>query len=263
MTAAGVRHHWRLGLLILSLLCSSASRAESFEVADHGLLRLPSQVGVVQLDRLTIGASGKLLIPVSITELQVAHLTMKPGAKISIAPHPQPFVLTVRQVDIADGSVIAASGAHGDRGEPGGQGTDLKLTLESGSLANLTVDVRGGDGGQGLAGQAGQSGKSAACWGRGSRDGSSGGDGGDGWPGGNGGRVDLMLGQSQWLEVIDVMLSGGAGGGAGEPGSAGKGGSEARCWLYSLGSAGRDGEPGAPGNPARDGLPGELKVHSI
>lgn len=261
MTAAGLLNHLRSGLLMLALLCSQMSGAESFEVADYGLLRLPSQLGVVQLDRLTIGASGKLLVPVSITELQVAKLTMKPGAKISIAPHAQPFVLTIRQADIADGSVIAASGAHGDRGEPGGRGTDLRLAIESGSLANLTVDVRGGDGGQGRAGQAGQSGKNAACWGRGSRDGESGGDGGDGWPGGDGGRVDLVLGQAQWLEVVDVMLSGGAGGAAGEPGAAGKGGSEASCWLYSLGSTGRDGSPGVPGKPSRAGQSGVLKIN--
>ncbi len=250
-----------MSLLILAWFCSQGSWADTFEVADRGLLRLPSLVGAVQLDRLTIGESGKLLIPASITELYVAQLTLKSGAKISIAPQPTPFVLNIQHAQIADGSVIAASGAHGSRGESGGHGTDLRLTIASGSLANLTVDVRGGDGGQGVPGEPGTSGKNAACWGRGSRDGLSGGNGGDGAPGGNGGHVELVLGQDQWLEVIDVMLSGGAGGLAGEPGAAGKGGSQADCWLYSLGDTGSDGQPGVAGKPAHDGQPGVVRVN--
>lgn len=264
MVTAGILKHWHIYPLVLALLGgllgSNGSRAESFEVADHGLLRLPSLAGAVQLDSLTVGASGKLLVPVTITELRINQLSLKRGAKISIAPHQQPFVLTIQRAQIADGSVIAASGGHGDRGEPGGKGTDLDLSIQSGSLANLTVDVRGGNGGQGIQGQVGQSGKNAACWGRGSRDGLSGGNGGDGLPGGDGGHVSLALGQSQWLEVIDVMLSGGAGGAAGEPGSAGKGGAEASCWLYSLGDVANDGQPGEAGSAAQAGRSGVLSV---
>lgn len=234
--------------------------AQSFQVPEGGLLRLPNQVSENHIEKLSVAVGAKLLIPATISTLVIEDLRMAEKARISIAPRDEPFVLTLKEAFLADGSVIAAVGSHGDFGVPGGRGTDLRLTINSGDIANLVIDVSGGKGGEGWAGAQGQDGKNAACWGFGSSAGTNGGHGSDGMPGGDGGNIDLSLAQARWLEVIDVRQQGGLGGLAGAAGTPGKGGRSASCWLYSLGDKAADGEVGSVGKPAEPGNPGILRV---
>ena len=250
--------HWALGALLWG--AAVAALAQTFQVPDNGLLRLPKLQSETQLETLAVGEAGKLLIPGSINTLVVNELIMEKRARISIAPRNSKFTLVVKHGRIADGSVVAAVGAHGDVGVPGGRGTDMKLVIEAGSIANLVVDVSGGKGGQGWAGTAGEDGRNAVCWGLGSSSGGDGGDGSDGMPGGDGGNLELSLAQSQWLEVIDIRQQGGQGGDAGVAGRAGKGGNSASCWMYSLGDKSQDGRQGQTGRAAAAGQPGILRV---
>ncbi|WP_167180936.1 hypothetical protein [Pseudomaricurvus hydrocarbonicus] len=231
-----------------------------YAVNDHGWLRLPSNHRDLTLESLAVGTAAKLFVPADIRSLRVNHLTLSHKAIVSIAPRYEEFVLTVQRADFADGSMIVATGENGDLGVPGGHGTDLRLTLASGRIANLTLDTRGGDGGRGWPGEAGQNGRDATCWGRGTSRGQSGGQGGDGQPGGDGGNITLKLADPQWLEVIDVRQYGGQGGLAGEAGAAGKGGDPASCWLYSLGRDARGGHAGSPGKASSAGRQGILRV---
>ncbi len=234
--------------------------AQTFLVPDGGLLRLPNEVNENYIEKLSVGEGAKLLIPSTIPALVIEDLDMAEKARISIAPRDEPFMLTLKRVRLADGSVVAAVGSHGDVGVPGGRGTDLRLTIHSGKIANVVIDVSGGNGGDGWAGAQGRDGKDAACWGFGASAGSNGGHGSDGLPGGNGGNIDLSLAQAHSLEVIDIRQQGGRGGEAGAAGVAGKGGRSASCWLYSLGDVAADGKAGSQGEPAEAGNPGILRV---
>lgn len=269
-----VRHStgkWPLHVLLAVLLGGAAGAAmaegatpapRNYSVADGGWLRLPPLTETVMLEHLTIGQAGALLVPPGMRELQLQRLTLKPGARLNIAASDEPFTLTVQQADIARGSVIAAPGARGEAGAAGGRGRDLTLVIKGGQIADLTVDLRGGNGGHGEPGAAGQTGKSATCWGRGARAGDAGGHGGDGAYGGDGGNLTLVLAQSRWLEVIDVMQQGGAGGDGGAAGVAGKGGTAADCWLFSLGAEADAGQVGSAGQAASAGRPGILRVQT-
>jgi hypothetical protein len=251
------------GLIALFSIAIFAGSAfgQSFQVEDNGLLRLPKMAQDSHLENLSIGRSGKLLVPSSITQLVVDDLVMAENARISIAPRETQFVLTLKHASLADGSVLAAVGSHGDFGVPGGDGTHVKVVIETGEVTNLVIDASGGKGGDGWAGATGSHGKNAVCWGLGSSAGSNGGNGSNGMPGGDGGNVELSLAQSQWLEVIDIRQQGGIGGQAGAAGAAGKGGRSASCWLYSLGDAAQDGQQGQQGQAAAAGSPGILTVH--
>ena len=241
-------------------ISASSAFGQSFQVEDNGLLRLPKMAENTHLEQLSIGRGGKLLVPASIMQLAVDDLDMAENARISIAPRESQFVLTLKNVSLADGSVLAAVGMHGDFGVPGGRGTDVKVVIEAGEVANLVIDVSGGKGGDGWAGAAGNDGKNAACWGLGSSSGTNGGNGSNGMPGGDGGNIELSLVQPQWLEVIDVRQQGGSGGQAGAAGAAGKGGHSASCWLYSLGDSAQDGQHGLQGQAAVAGSSGLLTV---
>lgn len=245
--------------LVFGVMLTHLCAASVYDVPANGLLRLPVDVRVI--DRLQVSDGGKLLIPAAITGLKINQLTMGVNARISIAPRDATFELAVGEVDLADGSVIAALGAYGDIGVPGGSGSSIKLVFKSGSVNNLVVDTRGGNGGKGWTGAQGRDGSGAACWGRGSSQGAAGGNGSDGLPGGDGGNIELVLDQPQWLEVIDIMQSGGKGGAAGDAGAGGKGGQSADCWVYSLGDGSRDGQVGNPGRASVDGRPGILRVN--
>lgn len=257
---------WMLALMMGS--CAGSAMAgvpatDGYSVADGGWLRLPPLTETAALEHLSIGRAGALLVPPGIRELQLQRLTLQPGARLNIAASDQPFTLTVRQADIAPGSVIAAAGARGDTGKAGGHGREVTLVIEAGQIADLTVDLRGGHGGQGEPGTAGVAGKNATCWGRGARAGEAGGHGGNGGPGGDGGNLTLVLGQARWLEVIDVMQQSGAGGTGGEAGAAGQGGGAADCWLFNLGAEAGDGQSGSAGQHAPSGRPGILRVQTL
>lgn len=247
-------------IFCVTVFASVGGWAQSFQVPEGGLLRLPNTVSENTIEQLTVAAGAKLLIPATISKLEIGELQMAEKARISIAPRDELFVLTLKSAKFADGSVLAAVGAHGDFGVPGGRGTDLRLIINSADIANLVIDVSGGQGGDGWAGTQGRNGKNAACWGFGSSAGTNGGRGSDGMAGGDGGNIDLSLEQSHWLEVIDVRQQGGKGGQAGAAGAPGKGGESASCWLYSLGDTADDGEAGTEGLPADAGSPGILKV---
>lgn len=249
-----------VAIFCVAVLASASGWAQSFQVPEGGLLRLPNNVSDNRIEQLSVAAGAKLLIPATISALEIGELHMAENARISIAPRDELFVLTLKNAKIADGSVLAAVGSHGDFGVPGGRGTDLRVIIDSADIANLVIDVSGGKGGDGWAGAQGRNGKNAACWGFGSSAGTNGGRGSDGMPGGDGGNIDLSLEQSHWLEVIDVRQQGGKGGQAGAAGVAGKGGQSASCWLYSLGDTANDGEAGSKGLPAEAGSPGILKV---
>ncbi|MGH1372836.1 MAG: hypothetical protein ACRBBW_12410 [Cellvibrionaceae bacterium] len=247
-------------LFLTATLLTANVWGQTFQVPEGGLLRLPNSVGDNLIEKLSVAKGGKLMVPASISTLVIEDLQMAQSARISIAPRDEPFVLTLKQARFADGSVLAAVGSHGDVGVPGGRGTDLKLTIDGGTIANLVIDVSGGKGGDGWAGAQGQDGKNAACWGFDSSAGTDGGHGSNGMPGGDGGNIDLSLAQAHWLEVIDVRQQGGQGGQAGAAGLAGKGGHAASCWLYSLGKSAADGQAGTEGKAAEAGNPGILRV---
>lgn len=234
---------------LLSALSSPLIMAQSISVESHSLMRLPSNAGVMQLDRLDVADYGTLLIPAGVTEVRVGQLVMGHESRIAVVPGADTFNLQVRQGDLGSGAQITARGAPGTFEKAPSPGRSLNLRIEALNADLLSIDARGGAGSPGYAGLDGGNGQEPGCtWGAASRgfDGDNGANGHEGAPGA---LVRLELPQTFPDEQVKVNVQGGAGGIGGEGGRGGKGGASKGCLVYRADGAksGRDGEKGQSG----------------
>jgi hypothetical protein len=247
--------------LSLLLLCvSSWTLAESqVRVDTHGLMRLPSHLDQLVLERLDVADHATLLVPAEIREIRVAELVLGREARIEIAPSEQAFRLEVERAEIASGAQLSARGAAGTFEKPAMPGRTLTIRLQTVTAQELQIDVRGGRGTPGYPGLDGADGESGGCtWGRASK-GYDGQDGGDGQAGAAGGQVRIEVPLSFAVETLKGRVDGGSGGAAGAGGKPGRGGVVKGCWLYSTDGA-SDGRPGQAGRPGPQGAAGSLDV---
>ncbi|WP_137818802.1 collagen-like protein [Pseudomonas sp. 2FG] len=247
-------------LCLLAVLCCPLAQAEALvKVESNSLLRLPTTTSVLLLDRLEVADHGTLLIPSSLNEIRVGELRLGRDARIAIAPSAQAFRLQVVRAELGAGSHINARGATGTQQQPATAGRNLSVRLESVTLAELTLDARGGVGAPGYRGLDGADGDSAGCtWGQASR-GYDGQNGGNGQSGAAGGQVRLEVPEEFPAQLLHVRLDGGAGGAAGEAGSGGAGGAAKGCLFYRAAGA-RAGRPGQPGQPGAAGSAGSFNL---
>ncbi len=247
--------------LALALACcgSLAQAATEIDVEPNHLLRLAGAEGVVILRRLDVADHASLLIPAGVRELQVDELRLGKGAYIGIAPGEDAFRLEVQRGEIGPGSRIDAHGLAGTPRRHAGGGRALMLKLYQVEVADLVVDLRGGQGAPGYAGLDGAYGEPGGClWGRAGR-GDDGQNGGDGQAGGAGGRLRLEVPSRFPVDRLSAQVDGGAGGAAGQGGQPGKGGTGKGCWIYGT-APGHDGRPGVAGRPGLPGMPGSVDV---
>jgi hypothetical protein len=223
--------------------------AETITVAQHSLMRLPSQTSILQLDRLEVEDYGTLLIPSGLTEVKVDQLVLGHEARIAIVPGSQAFSLVVKDSKLGTGSQITARGSPGTYEKPPLPGRNLTLRMERLQGDELFVDARGGAGSPGYVGLDGANGKAPGCTWGGAGKGHDGDQGGNGHDGAAGAQVRIELPQNFPVERIKVNVQGGPGGAAGEGGKAGKGGAPKGCVVYRAdgAKAGRAGDPGQPG----------------
>ncbi|WP_166358784.1 collagen-like protein [Pseudomonas akapageensis] len=249
-------------LLVLAALFSPIAMAQTISVDANSLMRLPGNASVVQLDRLEVADYGTLLIPSSLTELNVGELRLGHEARIAIVPGEQELRLYAKHVQLGAGSQITARGAPGTYQKPALPGRNLSLQLQSLSAQELSVDARGGAGAPGYFGLDGANGKAAGCtWGQAGQ-GADGDNGGDGHDGAAGAQVTLQLPRDFPAQQIKVRVEGGAGGQAGTPGKAGAGGAGKGCLVYRA-EGGRSGQPGLPGQPGVAGAAGTVSVQRL
>lgn len=247
-------------LLAVAAFFSPWALAQSvIEVESHAFMRLPSNAGVLQLDRLAIADHGTLLIPSGVREIRVAELHLGQQARITIAPAEQVFRLEAAAGEIASGAQIDARGSQGTHQQPALQGRALSVRLGAVVVGPLLVDARGGKGAPGYVGLDGADGMPGGCtWGQASA-GHGGQNGGDGQAGAPGAEVRLEVPAGFPVEQLQVRIDGGAGGLPGPGGSGGKGGPSKGCWLYSTDAA-ADGRPGQAGQAGVQGAAGALDL---
>ena len=186
------------------------------------------------------------------------------------------------------------SGTSGGPGFPGGNGPDVKVTLDirrspfyerlfvasvqendrkpfyvladssaTGVTEWLEIDSRGGDGGNGRAGSDGIDGMlgSAGCPGERGGNGTNGSDGGAGGDGGDGGRITIVLppNRPELAKMVKTSSwggNGGFGGPGGHGGAAGRGGPGTFDMSNHPCDKGADGSAGLDGSQGRSGLTG-------
>lgn len=249
-------------LLLLTAMFSPLALADSLSVEPHTVLRLASKASVVHLERLDVADSATLILPASLVELKVDQLQLGRDARISVVPAEDGLRLDVARADLAEGSLITATGMAGTYERAARPGRNLDLRLQQLQAPLLSIDARGGTGAPGYAGLDGGNGQAGGCtWGSASR-GANGDNGGDGHNGSAGGRVRLALPADYPAEQIKVRLEGGAPGKAGAAGKAGQGGASKGCLVYRT-EAGADGRPGLEGQPGMAGAAGELSVQRL
>ncbi|MBJ9975946.1 collagen-like protein [Pseudomonas sp. S75] len=249
-------------LMLLAALAAPLAQAESLQVAEHSMLRLPNKSSSVHLDRLDIADSATLLLPASLTTLKVDHLVLGREARIAIAPAPTALSFEVETAQLGVGSEISALGAPGTYERAARPGRDLDLRLQSLDAEQLAIDARGGAGAPGFAGLDGGNGSPGGCtWGTASR-GANGHNGSDGHDGAAGGRVRLAVPADFPDTRIAVRVDGGAPGQPGAAGKAGRGGASKGCLVYRTAAA-SDGREGLPGQPGLAGAAGELILQPI
>lgn len=209
-------------VLFLAALFSPMVMAETISVDTNSLLRLPGNASVMQLERLEVADYGTLLIPSSLTELNVGELRLGHEARIAIVPGEHELRLYAKRAQLGSGSQITARGAPGTYQKPALPGRNLNLQLQSLSAQELTVDARGGAGAPGYFGLDGANGQAAGCaWGQAGQ-GTDGDNGGDGHDGATGAQVRLQLPRDFPAQQIKVRVDGGAGGPAHRPGMTGR-----------------------------------------
>jgi len=249
-------------LMLLTALFSPLVLADSLSVAPHSVLRLANKSSVVHLERLDVADSATLLLPGSLVELKVDHLSLGRDARIAIVPAQDTLRLEAGQAQLGEGSQFAAIGAPGTYERPAKPGRNLDLRLRQLQASQLFIDARGGAGAPGYVGLDGAHGKAGGCtWGSASR-GANGDNGGNGHDGAAGGQVRLAIPADYPAQQIKVRLEGGAPGVAGAPGKAGQGGASKGCLVYRT-EAGADGRPGSAGQPGMAGAAGELSVQRL
>jgi len=211
-------------VFLLALLVSPVAMAQSVSVETNSLMRLPSSTSVLQLERLDVADYGTLLIPATLTQVNVDELHLGREARIAIAPGSTGLQLQVRHAQLEHGSQITSRGAPGTHERPAKSGRDLTLRITSLSADELSVDARGGAGAQGYSGLDGANGEEPGCtWGS-AGSGANGDNGGDGLPGAAGAVVRIELPPILAREQMQVWADGAAGRFAGRGGQTGTGG---------------------------------------
>jgi hypothetical protein len=249
-------------LLVLAALFSPMVMAQVISVDANSLLRLPGNASVMQLERLEVADYGTLLIPSSLTELNVGELRLGHEARIAIVPGEHELRLSAKRAQLGSGSQITARGAPGTYQKPALPGRNLDVQLQSLNAQELSVDARGGAGAPGYFGLDGANGEAAGCtWGQAGK-GGDGDNGGNGHDGASGAQVRLQLPRDFPAQQVKVRVDGGAGGQAGAPGKAGAGGASKGCLVYRA-EGGRSGQPGAPGQPGVAGSAGTVSVQRL
>ncbi len=249
-------------LLLLTMMFSPLALADSLSVEPHSLLRLASKASAVHLQRLDVADSATLVLPASLLELKVDQLQLGRDARISVVPAQDGLRIEVGRAQLAEGSLITATGMAGTYERAARPGRDLDLRLQQLQAPLLSIDARGGKGAPGYAGLDGGNGQAGGCtWGSASR-GANGDNGGDGHDGSAGGRVRLALPADYPAEQIKVRLEGGAPGAPGAAGKAGQGGASKGCLVYRT-EAGANGKPGVVGQPGMAGAEGQLSVQRL
>ncbi|MFC6297933.1 collagen-like protein [Pseudomonas sp. CCM 7893] len=249
-------------VFLLALLASPMAMAQSVSVETNSLMRLPNSSSVLQLERLDVADYGTLLIPSTVTQVNVDELHLGREARIAIVPSTVGLQLQVRHAQLEHGSQITSRGAPGTHEKPAKPGRDLSLRIESLNANELSVDARGGAGAQGYSGLDGANGEDPGCtWGSAGR-GANGDNGGDGLAGAAGAQVRVELPQDYPSEQIKVWVEGGAGGLAGTAGKPGKGGQSKGCLVYRA-DGGEKGRPGLEGQPGVAGPAGSVTVQRL
>jgi len=249
-------------LMLLTALFSPLVLADSLSVAPHSVLRLASKASVVHLEHLEVAEAATLVLPASLVELKIDQLTLGRDARISVVSAEDTLRIDATRAQLAEGSLITATGAAGSYERAARPGRSLDLRLRQLQAPLLSIDARGGAGAPGYVGLDGANGKAGGCtWGSASR-GANGDDGGNGHDGAAGGRVHLALPADYPVEQIKVRLDGGAPGVAGAAGKAGQGGASKGCLVYRT-EAGANGRPGVAGQPGMAGAEGELSVQRL
>lgn len=247
---------------LLAILVSPVALAQSISVDTNSLMRLPNSTSVLQLERLDVADYGTLLIPATITQVNVDELHLGRDARIAIAPGANPIQLQVRHGLLEHGSQITSRGAPGTHEKPARPGRDLTLRITALDAEELSVDARGGAGAQGYAGLDGANGEDPGCtWGQAGR-GANGDNGGDGLPGAAGAQVRVELPRDYPSAQIKVWVDGGDGGLAGVAGKPGKGGTSKGCLVYRA-EGGKHGRPGLEGHPGVAGPAGSVTVQRL
>ena len=264
-----------LTLGLLALLASGALQAaEQLHVKAGQSVTLDGKKSVLVLDTLELDDNSTLIIPSSMSQIQIQ------ASKAIFGQHTR--ILAVGADGAAGKAGVSQTGqaarcepgANGGNGSPGNNGSDgveVNLTLRIAAIGSLAIDTHGGAGGVGGAGGQGQKGgEFDNCD---APPGGEGGRGGDGGDGGNGGHVRVLYtllpdaGLSAGIgDRIQVDASGGKGaaGGSGGKGGAGVEGrfvnmktlSGSRKWV----GGGRTGADGSTGKNGRDGSKGQVLV---
>lgn len=249
-------------LMLLVALTTPMAQAESLEVAAHSMLRMPNKSASVHLEQLRVADSATLMLPASLTELNIDRLELGRDARIAIAPAEHGLSIAVASAKLGEGSEFSAPGAPGTYERAARPGRNLDLRLQALEAEQLAIDARGGAGAPGYVGLDGANGKPGGCtWGQASR-GANGDDGGNGHDGAPGGRIRLALPDAFDQARILVRLDGGAPGQPGAAGKAGRGGASKGCLVYST-EAGSSGRPGQSGAPGLAGAAGELILQRL
>lgn len=249
-------------LCLLASLCSPLAFAQVVTVETNSLMRLPNTASTLQLERLDVADYGTLLIPSSVTEVQVGELHLGREARIAIVPGEQSLQLSVRHAVLGVGSQITSRGAPGTYQKAASPGRNLNMRINSLNAQTLSVDARGGTGAPGYVGLDGANGQEPGCtWGQAGQ-GADGDNGGDGKPGAAGAQVRVELPRSYPSERIKVWVDGGAGGLAGAGGKPGAGGKSKGCFVYRA-DGGNSGRPGAEGRPGPVGEAGSVTVQRL
>ncbi|WP_338526015.1 collagen-like protein [Pseudomonas batumici] len=249
-------------LCLLAALCSPLAFAQAVTVETNSMLRLPGNAPVLQLERLDVADFGTLLVPASVTQLNIGELHLGHEARIAIVPSEQAFALKAGRAELGSGSQISARGAPGtyQKAPSPGRNLDLRIDALSGSL--LSVDARGGAGVPGYVGLDGANGDEPGCtWGAAGQ-GADGDNGGDGHPGAPGAQVRLQLPRNYPAAQIQVLVDGGTGGLAGAAGRPGAGGKAKGCFVYQT-EGGKPGRPGLAGKPGPAGPAGSVTVQRL
>lgn len=249
-------------LWIAAALCSPFAQADVVQVEANSMMRLPANVAVLKLERLNVADYGTLLIPASVSQVDIDQLHLGRESRIVIVPAERSIELRVANAELEDGSQISTRGAPGSFEKPASPGRDLNLRIESLRATQLSVDARGGTGAPGYAGLDGGNGAEPGCtWGAAGA-GANGSDGGNGHQGAAGAQVRVELPGDFADEQIKVLVDGGAGGKAGAAGRAGAGGKSKGCVVYRT-DGGKSGRPGLSGQPGEAGPAGAVSVQRL
>ncbi|WP_300730713.1 collagen-like protein [Pseudomonas sp.] len=249
-------------LWLLVALCSPLVQAESVSVEANTLLRLPANTSVLQLDRLDVADYATLLIPASVTQINVEQLRMGREARIAIVPAEREIALRATHAELGEGSQISARGAAGTYEKAARPARDLNVRFGSLQAHALAIDARGGTGAPGYTGLDGGNGQAPGCtWGA-AGSGADGDHGGNGHQGAAGAHVRVELPRDFPSELIKVQVDGGVGGKAGEGGQAGAGGKSKGCIVYRADGA-KAGRPGLSGQPGEAGAAGAVTIQRL